>query len=71
MWAYEGKHKKKSWLIQVPAAAVIPEWLALFGMIGRQGYVGGVKIKFTLFNKDGILYDKNSWVSIKMGGCFR
>lgn len=42
MRAYEGKHKKKSWLIQVPAAAVIPEWLALFGMIGRKGYVGGV-----------------------------
>lgn len=42
MWAYEGKHKKKSWLIQVPAAAVIPEWLALFGMIGRKGYVGGI-----------------------------
>ena len=42
MWAYEGKHKKKSWLIQVPAAAVIPEWLALFDVIGRKGYVGGI-----------------------------
>lgn len=26
----------------MPAAAVIPEWLALFGMIGRKGHVGGV-----------------------------
>lgn len=40
---HKGKYKKKSWLIQVPAAAVIPERLALFGMIGRKGYVGGVK----------------------------
>ena len=52
-WAYEGKHKKKSWLIQVPAAAVIPEWLALFGMIGRKGYVDGVNKKFNQFIKDG------------------
>jgi len=27
----------------VPAAAVIPEWLALFGMIGRKGCVDGIK----------------------------
>jgi len=39
---HKGKYKKKSWLIQVPAAAVIPERLALFGMIGRKECVGGV-----------------------------
>jgi len=37
----------------VPAAAVIPEWLALFGMIGRKGYVDGVNKKFNQFIKDG------------------
>ena len=48
---FEGKHKKKSWRIQVPAAAVIPERLALFGMIGRKGYVGGVIKKLTKYIK--------------------
>jgi len=54
-WAYEGKCKKKSWLIQVPAAAVIPEWLALFGVIGRKGYVGGTK-KPTRFIRDVMFF---------------
>jgi len=31
---------KKSWQIPVPAAAVIQEGLALFGVIGCKGYVG-------------------------------
>jgi len=53
MWAFEDKHKKKSWQIQVPAAAVIPEWLALFSMIGRKGYVDGVSKRFNQFIKDG------------------
>lgn len=35
----ECKYKKKSWQIQVPAAAVIPEQLALFGVIGCNGCV--------------------------------
>jgi len=39
------KTKKKSWLIHVPAAAVIHEWLALSILIGRIGYVGSI---FTL-----------------------
>lgn len=36
-------YKKKSWQIQVPAAAVTPEWQALFGMTGCKGCVGGLK----------------------------
>lgn len=36
----------------MPAAAVIPEWLALFGMIGCKGYVGGV-LGFNKFKKVG------------------
>lgn len=35
--------KEKSWQIQVPAAAVIPEWLALFVITGCKGCVGGFK----------------------------
>jgi len=33
------KYKKKLWPILVPAAAVIPEQLALFGVIGCKGCV--------------------------------
>jgi len=32
-------YKKKSWQIQVPAAAVIPEWWALFALTGCKGCV--------------------------------
>ena len=45
--------KEKSWQFQVPAAAVIPEWLALFVMIGCKGCIGGkvcLKTKFLNLN---------------------
>jgi len=32
-------HKEKPWLIHVPAAAVIHEWLALFVIVERKLYV--------------------------------
>ena len=35
--------ENKSWLIPVPAAAVIREGRALFGLIGRKGHVGCFK----------------------------
>lgn len=36
----------KSWLIPVPAAAVIQEGQALLFMTGRKGYVGGQRCFF-------------------------
>jgi hypothetical protein len=33
-------NSNKSWLIPVPAAAVIQERLAVFLVVGRKGYVG-------------------------------
>lgn len=44
----------------MPAAAVIPEWLALFGMIGRKGYVGWVNKSFTGYREVGKTFVKET-----------
>ena len=38
----------------MPAAAVIPERQALFGIVGCKGYVGGIKKIFNRSIKGGI-----------------
>ena len=40
---YDLMYKEKSWQIQVPAAAVIPEWQALFAITGCKGCVENFK----------------------------
>ena len=43
------KNKEKPWLIHVPAAAVIHEWLALSVITERKGYVGIIIIIMNKF----------------------
>ena len=54
----------------MPAAAVIPERQALFGIVGCKEYVGGIHRVYTKSKKGGIYFyiNKNSWVNIKLRG---
>jgi len=56
------KCKKKSWLIHVPAAAVIHEWRALFVLIECTGCVDVYKNNKILKFKKGFLLTFINWI---------